>query len=148
MDGSPTAPPAPVPSKFPSSQSGWSPPAIVETGVTAHQLYSQITFPFYDIYLGIVMVFDATNGNKGPNAGHVHCRLSWSADGLTNWQWVYATDPLTHDTSKIPDFIPAGPMGSFDSHVCFAAHVPLRMPDNSTRIYFMGGMVRCIYVFQ
>ena len=24
-----------------------------------HQFYSQITFPFYDIYLGIVMVFDA-----------------------------------------------------------------------------------------
>ena len=25
----------------------------------AHQFYSQITFPFYDIYLGILMVFDA-----------------------------------------------------------------------------------------
>ena len=32
----------------------WSNPAMVEVGVTAHQLYSQITWRFYDIFLGIV----------------------------------------------------------------------------------------------
>ena len=37
------------------------------------------------------------------------------------------------------EFIPAGPAGTFDSHVCFAAHMPLKMPDGSTRIYYMGG---------
>jgi hypothetical protein len=37
------------------------------------------------------------------------------------------------------EFIPAGPPGSFDSHICFAAHMPLRMPDGSSRIYYMGG---------
>ena len=45
--------------------------------------YSQITWPFYDVYLGIVMVFDALSGSVGPLAGHVHCRLAWSRDGLT-----------------------------------------------------------------
>eukprot|EP01052_Picozoa_sp_SAG31_P053396 SAG31_NODE_13669_length_854_cov_1.112583_1_plen_163_part_00 len=37
------------------------------------------------------------------------------------------------------EFIPKGPSGSFDSHVCFAAHMPLKMPDGSSRIYYMGG---------
>ena len=37
------------------------------------------------------------------------------------------------------EFIPAGPQGSFDSHVCFAAHMPMKMPDGSSRIYYMGG---------
>ena len=29
--------------------------------------------------------------------------------------------------------------GTFDSHVCFAAHLPLRMSDGSARVYYMGG---------
>ena len=37
------------------------------------------------------------------------------------------------------EFIPAGPAWSFDSHICFAAHMPLKMPDGSSRIYYMGG---------
>ena len=38
------------------------------------------------------------------------------------------------------DFIPAGPLGSFDSHVCFAAHLPIEMEEDGThRIYYMGG---------
>ena len=43
----------------------WNPPVIVERGSNAHQLYSQITFRFYDIFFGIVMVFDAENGSVG-----------------------------------------------------------------------------------
>ena len=39
----------------------WGPNVEVQADHTnpAHQFYSQITFPFYDIYLGILMVFDA-----------------------------------------------------------------------------------------
>jgi hypothetical protein len=33
----------------------------VEVGDAHHQLYSQITFRFYDVWLGLVMVFDADN---------------------------------------------------------------------------------------
>jgi hypothetical protein len=41
-------------------------PAMVEHGTKTSQLYSQITFPWKDIYLGIVMVFDATpKGHSG-----------------------------------------------------------------------------------
>lgn len=78
------------------------------------------------------MVFDATSGSVGPDAGHVHCRLSWSSDGKT-WAWVDAGGLTGRD------FIPAGPQGTFDSHVCFAAHSPIRMPDGSARLYYMGG---------
>jgi hypothetical protein len=81
-------------------------------------------------------VFDAENGNKGPNAGHVHCMLSYSRDNASTWQWV---DP--QGLAGLKEFIPAGPLGSFESHVCFAAHSPLRMPDGSTRLYYMGGNV-------
>ena len=101
--------------------------------MAAHQLYSQITWRFYDIYFGIVMVFDATNGNKGPDAGHVHCMLSWSPDAST-WHWVDRGG-----LEGLREFIPTGEPGSFESHVCFAAHSPLRMPDGSSRVYYMGG---------
>ena len=107
----------------------WEPPVIVERGTAAHQLYSQITWRFYDIFLGVVMTFDAED-----KAGHVHCMLSWSPDSKI-WHWV---DPAGLEALK--EFIPQGPAGSFDSHVCFAAHLPLRMPeDGSTRLYYMGG---------
>ena len=111
----------------------WAAPEIVEAGVGAHQLYSQITWRFYDIFFGIVMVFDAENGNKGPDAGHVHCMLSWSPDGK-HWKWVDSAG-----LAGLKEFIPKGKLGSFESHVCFAAHSPLKMPDGSTRLYYMGG---------
>jgi hypothetical protein len=74
------------------------------------------------------MIFDAKS-----DEGHVHCRLSWSLDGINGWEWVDKGGL----TGK--EFIPAGAAGSFDSHVCFAAHLPVRVPDGSSRIYFMGG---------
>ena len=44
----------------------------VEAGNAHHQLYSQITFRFYDIWLGLVMVFDADNAvrEKQQQRGH------------------------------------------------------------------------------
>ena len=55
------------------------------------RLLVQITWRFYDVFLGIVMVYDAEDGTKGPDAGHVHCMLSWAPDALGPWQWVDAT---------------------------------------------------------
>lgn len=118
-----------------SAFGAWSQPEIVEQGSAANQLYSQITWRFYDIFFGIVMVFDAETGSVGPAAGHVHCRLSWSPDGHT-WSWVDAGG------LNGKEFIPAGAAGSFDSHVCFAAHSPIKMPDGSVRLYYMGTHVR------
>lgn len=73
----------------------------------------------------------------GPDAGHVHCRLSWSLDAK-NWSWV---DTAGGGVTGA-EFIPAGVQGTFDSHVCFAAHSPVfnATGDGVThRIYYMGG---------
>ena len=110
-----------------------SPTHLVEEGDEAHQLYSQITFPFGNIYLGIVMIFDAQTGSKGPKAGHVHCRLSWAPETTGPWEWVDKKVPLPGT-----EFIPAGAIGSFDSHICFAAHSPIQTQEG-VRIYYMGG---------
>ena len=117
-------------------------PVCVEQGDAAHQLYSQVTWEWHGIFLGIVMVYDATSA-----AGQVHCRLSWSpsADGLSGWQWVDGAG-LTGG-----DFIPlgqqqAGGTNDFDSHICFAAASPVLVGGSDTdadsgvhRIYYMGG---------
>ena len=77
-------------------------PTCVEKGDADHQLYSQVTWQWHGVFLGIVMVYDANSA-----AGRVHCRLSWSpsADGLSGWQWV--------DDAGLTggDFVPLGEAG-------------------------------------
>jgi len=80
------------------------------------------------------MTFDAEDGTKGPSAGHVHCMLSWSRNATSGWQWVDAKGGL----AALKEFIPKGKYPGWESHVCFAAHTPLRMADGSTRVYYMG----------
>lgn len=60
-------------------------PVMVEKGDAANQLYSQITWQWHNVFLGIVMVYDAQS-----SAGEVHCRLAWSpsSDALSGWNWV------------------------------------------------------------
>eukprot|EP00935_MAST-01C_sp_MAST-1C-sp1_P000037 g37.t1 len=110
----------------------------VEQGNNDHQLYSQITFQFYDIYLGLVMVFDTASAASYGH-GTVHCRLSWSKDSH-KWAWVdkggLTGEPL----------IPLGSMSTdpakneFDSHITFASAFPIVMPDDkSIRLYYAGG---------
>ena len=92
------------------------------------QLYSQITFPWLDIYLGIVMVYDATS-----DAQKVHCRLAFAQSvHAFDWRWVEGT------YATAPDFVPLGADGDFDSHICFAAATPVST-DDGERVYYMGG---------
>ena len=112
-----------------SNFDSWGTPALAMRGTNDHQLYSQITWRFYDMFFGIVMTFDATN-----SSGHVHCMLSYSTDDANTWNWV---DP--EGLAALKEFIPAGRADSFDSHICFAAHLPLKMPDGTSRVYYMGG---------
>jgi len=94
-----------------------------------HQYYSQVTFPFYNGYLGIVMVFSAVDPPKTYGKGKVHCELAWSADGDTFERLAPGTD-----------FVPLGSTATrdFDSHVCFASAHPVKLP-NETRVYYFGG---------
>lgn len=95
------------------------------------QFYSQINFPFYNVYLGITMILDAADPHNTLNKSKVHCELSWSPDSQ-NWERIQPGS----------DFIPLGSLedGEFDSHVCFASAHPVRQVDGSeVRIYYMGG---------
>lgn len=114
-----------------------APPTLVEQGTTDHQLYSQVTFPFYNVWLGLVAIFDTKNPST---VGTVHTRLSWSLDSK-KWAWL---DP---DGLTGRPFIPLGAhdkqvKGSmtppFDSHIIFAAHTPIAV-DGEVRVYYAGG---------
>ena len=44
-----------------------------------------MTFPFYNVWLGLVAVFDTTDPST---IGTVHTRLSWAPAPLGPWQWL------------------------------------------------------------
>jgi hypothetical protein len=87
------------------------------------QFYSQVSWPFYNIYLGIVMVFSAVDPPDVYGKGKVHCELAWSRDGK---QYTRVNPGF--------DFIPHGSIAgkAFDSHICFASAHPLKMEGYST----------------
>jgi len=102
-------------------------PKLTLSGSMQHQLYSQITFPWHNAYLGIVMVYDAEDA-----AERVRCHLAWASSPLGEWNWLDAGGVTGRE------FIPLGDDGAFDSHVCFAASSPVQWKGEE-RLYFMGG---------
>ena len=106
-------------------------PVNTFSGTTDNQLYSQVTFKWAGIYLGIVMVYEATS-----MAQRVRCKLAWSDEATRQraWQWVDAGG------LEGADFIPLGSGGAetFDSHICFAAAVPISSGGREL-LYYMGG---------
>ena len=60
-------------------------PELVERGTEAHQLYSQVTFPFLNVWLGLVAIFDTADPTT---VGTVHTRLSWSPSPRGPWSWL------------------------------------------------------------
>jgi len=118
----------------------WGPNTEIQANHTfpLQQLYSQVTWPFYNIYLGVVMVFDAVDTPNQFGQGKVHCELAWTADPFARefvrfWPG-HDYIPLGH----LPADLAPGPTNSFDSHICFAAAHPVKLP-NETRMYYMGG---------
>ena len=94
-----------------------------------HQYYSQVSFPYYNGYLGILSIFSAVDPPNVYGKGKVHCELAWSADGDRYERIAPGTD-----------FVPLGSVNArdFDSHVCFASAHPVKL-HNETRVYYMGG---------
>lgn len=93
------------------------------------QFYSQVSWPFYNIHLGIVMTFSAVDPHDVYGLGKVHCELAWSTDG-TQYERLQPG----------ADFIPLGDVAhrEWDSHICFASAHPVKL-HHETRIYYMGG---------
>lgn len=121
-----------------------APPAVLQ-GTATEQPYSQITFPYYGVYLGLVSVYNGTD-DPGTGLGEVHLRLSWSPDAKT-WHWVDEGGLTGKDLIALGDGDATQEQGGdgdpgnpFDSHIIFAAAYPVKMPDDgSVRVYYMGG---------
>lgn len=107
---------------------------ITLNGTEEHQPYTQITWKWLNMYLGLVMVYDADDP-----VGEVHCRMvySTSLEGGGEWRWVGGDDVLT-----APDLIPLGDAEAFDSHIIFAAAKPFQYGTGDAveeYLYYMGG---------
>ena len=103
-------------------------PPVIMRGNISHQTYAQITFPWLDVYLGLVMVFDSDTGDQ------VHCRLTFAPTPEGPWQPVEGDNIV-----DAPDFLPLGGPGAFDSHIIFAGASPFRHDSGAEWMYYMGG---------
>eukprot|EP01084_Bolivina_argentea_P177181 306449_1 len=98
--------------------------SVVESGGNINQTYAQITFKYYGIYLGLVMIFDSNTTTQ-----RVFCELSYSTD-LVQWYRINPGKQL----------IPLSPLSdnAFDSYICFSAAYPI-VYNNRIRLYYFGG---------
>jgi hypothetical protein len=116
---------------------------MVEMGQASHQLYAQVTWVWHSIYLGIVMVYDATDP-----VNRVHCRLVWAhpaealapatagTSGSGGWHWVDPAGITGRDFIPLNSTVSAAGENAFDSHLCYAAP-PVHTPQGE-RVYYMG----------
>ncbi|KAJ1621721.1 hypothetical protein T492DRAFT_1067697 [Pavlovales sp. CCMP2436] len=129
----------------------WPPPDDVELVMGMDgcayetQVYSQITFPWAGVYLGLAAVFYLV-----PDRIATH--LTWSLDG-ENWSWVAGKPACLpapghererHFRCTFPKgqpFIPVGEPGAFDEYITFPSRpVPVSdAPNANVRIYIAGG---------
>jgi hypothetical protein len=95
----------------------------VEEGRTS-QTYCLPVFPYGNIYLGYVMMYNVGKGRT------VDCELAWSHDGV-RWQRVAPGTP----------FIPRGPTGAHDSLCIYAQAGPATAQDGQLLIFYGGSDV-------
>ena len=102
---------------------------MVETGGDDNQTYVQITFPYYNVYLGLVMIYDTTEEGNG----RVYCQLSWSPDSI-KWYRI---------NGNVEELIPLSAISpvEFDSYICFTAAYPIidEGEKDKIRLYYFGG---------
>lgn len=88
------------------------------------QTYCLPVFPYGNIYLGYVMMYNLGKGRT------VDCELAWSHDGI-RWQRVAPGTPM----------IPRGAPGSYDSQCIYAQAGPATAQDGQLLIYYGGSDV-------
>ena len=105
-------------------------PAVeMARGTVSHQLYSMVPFMWRQLYLALVMVYDARQPRE---VGTISCKLAWAPAWHGPWRSVGSW-------ADGPEVIPRGKAGSFDSHIIFAAAHPVRLETGEVRLYYMGG---------
>lgn len=78
---------------------------------------------------------DAVDPPNVYGKGRVHCELVFSTDPDMKANWTR----ISPGRDFIPLGVPKGEgKGEWDSHICFATGVPLRLPDE-IRAFYMGG---------
>jgi len=85
------------------------------------QTYCMPSFPYANIYLGYVMMFNAGSDQS------VDCELTWSPDSAT-WRRVNPGTP----------FLPRGAQGSYDSACIYAPAGPPIAQDGKILIFYGG----------
>ena len=95
----------------------WTEPGSVEGIDPQHQTYAMMVFPYADMYIGLVMIFDTATD-------FVHCELASSTDTVS-WQRVCPGQP----------FIDNGADGQCDSGCVYAAAYPI-LQDNLLLLYY------------
>lgn len=128
------------------------------------QFYSAVAWPYYNMYIGIAMRFDAHDKPDTWGEGKVHCELVYSMDndfekGGGFQRLVSDDESDANGDSDAIDLIPHGEHGAgpdtpdgidsasstnaYDSHICFAAAHPVNLKhvenENNVRIYYMAG---------
>ena len=83
------------------------------------QTYTLIAFPYANLYLGLLMMFDT-------ETDLVDCELAWSRDTV-QWERVCPGTPL----------IPRGSDGSFDCGCVYGAAYPF-LKDGRLQLYYGG----------
>ena len=82
-------------------------------GTNEHQIYAQVTWKWHQLYMGIAMVYDATDSVFN----RVHCRLVWSRSALSGWAFVDAGGLTGRDLIPLGAMGPAGsPQNEFDRY--------------------------------
>lgn len=100
----------------------WSQAKEVLRGTSpTKQTYAMIVFPYADVYLGLVMIFDT-------QSDRVHCELASSPDTI-HWDRIDEGTPLI-PTSETP--------GNYDWGTVYAAASPVFLEDE-IRLYYGAG---------
>jgi hypothetical protein len=97
----------------------WSDAADVLRGDLRRQTYAMNAFPYANLYLGLVMMFDVDSDT-------VDCEIVQSPDTY-RWERVCAGQPL----------IPRGPEGGYDHGCIYAAAHPIHQ-DGALLLYYGG----------
>jgi hypothetical protein len=96
----------------------WSEPKLAIEGIDAqHQTYAMLVFPYADMYIGLLMIFDTLSDC-------VHCELASSIDTIS-WNRICPGQP----------FIENGVNGHCDSGCVYAAGYPI-MQENMVLLYY------------
>ena len=106
---------------------------VVHAGTAHDQLYEQLVFPYWSVYLGFVVSYDF-NFERGSPHDRTRCELAWSPDSV-NWHRLYDERRGTREIIPLSKSANAP-----DGYDCYPANRPVDVAiEHSIRLYYFGG---------